>query len=273
METVERALKEKYSRIVTVLVDSRDRDHVRFPHPHEYRVRLPKPLHYVQAGWVASCEMPVSFFVFSEKKGNTRMRVGYDQNEPQWIQIPDGNYTFESMRAALRAALVTAFPSANFDVSFDDVAATFSFSNDQSAPITVVSENDPENPTLAWILGFRGQETFEGPAGKIVTPNPASLFNESYILLDLPGLGRIHETGIYGSGGFESTETFAKIPLDRLTSEYSFFNKPITFNDLELPVESMHELHVRWRFHDGSPVNFHGLNHAFTLQLIVSDVG
>ena len=199
METVERALKARHSRILTVLIDSRDRDHARFPDPHEYRVRLPTPLNYVQAGWVASCEMPLSFFVFSETKGNTKMTVQYDQNPPTVVQIPDGNYTFFTMRMALRAALQTAFAGANFDVGFDEARSAFTIAADPPAPLTVFSENDPETPTLAWILGFRGQTEFGGPGGAVASPQPANLFNESYILLDLPGLGRIHETGIYGS--------------------------------------------------------------------------
>lgn len=267
----EQTLRECHSRVATVLVDSRDRDRARFPRADDYRIRLPAPLRYVQAGWVTSTEMPVSFYVFRQAVGNTRLAVEYNQ-VPKTIQVVDGNYTFYTMRLALKSALEAAFPSATFDVQFDEATSACSIVSDPPAPLTVFSENDPRRRTLAWILGFRGGAAFSDPLGDLRSPVPANLSAESYLLLDVPGLGNLIEAGIHGAGGSESTSTFAKVPLARDAFEYVYFDKPITFNDIQPPVETVEELHVRWRFHDGTPVDFQGLDHSLTFQFLVSDL-
>lgn len=271
MASTEQILRENHLRVATVLVDSRDRDREQHPFASEYRVRLPSPLHYVQKGWLTSAELPMSFYVFRESVGNTRLQVEYNQAR-KWIQVPDGNYTFYTMKLALKAALEEEFSTAEFDVQFDEATSACTIVSAPRAPLAVFSENDPKRLTLAWILGFRGNTSFESTDGMLQSPSPANLSTESYLLIDIPGMGRIIEAGIHGSGGPESTSTFAKVPLARDAYEYVFYDKPITFNDIQPPIETLHEIHIRWRFHDGTPVDFQGLDHSLTLQFLVSDL-
>lgn len=271
MTTIESALREAHSRVVTVLVDSRDRDRALYPRASEYRVRMPTPLRYVQAGWVTSCEMPHSFYAFDQAHENTSLTVAYNE-VPRTVTVPDGNYTTDTLADALKQALEGAFPDTTFTVAFPDVTRRCVLSVVPRETLAVYPGDAPEGRSLAHMLGFHDTDPYVDLDGTLEAPFPVQLVAEPYLLLDVPGMGNLIEAGVRGVGGAQSTSTFAKIPLSQESGTYVFHDKPITFNDIHPPIETVQELSIRWRFHGGFPVDFQGFEHALTFQFVCSDL-
>lgn len=253
-----------------VSIDSRDRDYASFPEPGEYRITIPKTLHHVTSARIMSAEIPTSFHVFSAARANTSMVVALNGNA-RTVTVPDGNYGATAMAAALRVALDAAFPTVAFTVviSATTMLASISTSspgNTIAVDTTATSADSFQQSQwgLAWYLGFE-RGTVASATGILVAPRVVCLNPELYILLDIQELSRVHESGIYGGGG-SMGPTFAKIPLNAMSQEIAFFDKQITSNALDPPLARLDALRIRFRFHDGTAVNFQGVDHSFTLE-------
>lgn len=293
----------RIARPVTVLVDSRDRDYRAHPHPHKYSIRLPRTLRNVTHARLVTCEMPASFYVFQKAHGTTGVRAIVD-GVAQDVYVPDGNYSFATMSETLERALEEAFPDRAFEVRFDKVTQTCSIratvdgtpvdsfsldtTDDARAATSQPSNRSKETGWgLAYYLGFERDRVHEADQGTVRGQRPAHVFPEPYILLDIRGLGKVQEAGVFGER--ESRHTFAKIPInapwpyassDAPTHGEStpvafpsvFWDKQITTNTILPPILALDVLHIEFRFHDRTPVDFHAFEHAMTLEFLASDV-
>lgn len=271
---------------VTVLVDSRDRDYTMFPNPHAYSIRLPHTLHNVTHARLMSCELPTSFYVFKTDHGTTKIRLNVDGNIKD-VTIPDGNYSFELMTETLQVVCQAAFAGYAFEVTFDEVTqkcrigvflnespVSWSLDTREDARLSTAQSINRDKETgwgLAYFLGFERDRLLESESGFIQGTRPAVMFPERYILLDIRGLGKAQEAGLFGER--EARHTFAKIPFNVGTSFSSvFYDKSLTTNTLSPPVLSLDTLHIEFRFHDRTPVDFHSFEHSLTLEFMVSEV-
>lgn len=259
------------SKRVTVLVDSRDRDPSRFPHPNEYEIRLPNPLYFVRAARLVSAEVPGSFYVFRASANNTSLTVRFDNTE-HTVTVPDGNYSYTTLKDALEAALNGAFDETpSWTLDFETTGSAARLRAGTSGTVEVVAPtHDIARPSLAWYLGFDAGTT--SGTQQVTANRPAILNPEPYLLIDIPELGTLREAGLKGFGGTESTTTFAKVPLNGNSYEYYFHDVSISHNHVNPPLPRLDKLRVRWRFHSGAPVDFYGVDHSFTLELVCVDV-
>lgn len=259
-----------------MLVDSKDRDYTTHPTPNEYRVRLPQTLSNVTSARLISAEIPRSFHTFSATRGNTTfdIKVGGDSST---VLIDDGNYTFTSLRAALETALQVA-TGLQWTVLFSSTTNQTIMYNEEGTEFTIVSppSDRPTDYGLLFYLGFPAGLDCVSAGGKIVSPGPATFSSVTYILLDIEELRGAFEGGMYGSeiGG----RPLAKIPVDPGADGIIMLDQtkcaPVALHQ-KPKITRLKELRIRFRYHDGTLVNFNGVDHSFVLCLetAVSDSG
>ena len=257
----------EYRRVkrATLLVDSRDRDYAKYPSPSEYVVYLPVPLMNVSNAVLISAELPSTYYVFSSAMGNTTLRVSVSGTYAN-ITIPDGNYTFATMASALTAALTAAFPTVTFTVQFDPATARLSITA-LGIPLAVdcTAATKPTGWGLGYYLGFQRGVVTSG-TGTVTGTNIGNMNPEMYMLVDIKELNAVQQAAMYGEGG-SMGRVFAKVPICHSTFQHSFYDKTLTCNEVRPPIAKVDRLTIAIRFHDGTPVDFHGAAHSLTIEL------
>lgn len=259
-----------------ISVDSRDRDLTKYPRPDDYRIDLPHAYHDVVRVVVIGAELPLSVLAFSAALGNTRMTV--ELPEPVVISIPDGNYT----SASLVAALTSAFQRAGVTtvaVLYEEPSGRLTLARTDGGTLRLLLP--PASPTsasarsLARMLGFLPGSRSSAPASpqpSIRADTAILLAADAYIMLHLAeGIDGLDECG-----HVTSWPAFAKLPLRRRTGVGASCCSVayITGSDLPPPVNlgdhdkaRLDRLHVRFRYHDGLPVDFNGADHSFVIEV------
>lgn len=257
-----------------VLVDSRDRDFELYPHAHWYRLRLPRSYKQVTGARLLSADIPTSFFVFSASHGNTTIRVGVG-GVFQDVTLPDGNYDTDTLPPELNTALRTAFAGKTFSVEVDPRTMQLVIECLEGDVMSVdtrgITKDAPTDWGLPYYLGFaKGQLTTDGTA-VVQSTGVVNLNPFTYILLDIEELGTVDEGGVYGSALGKGT--FAKIPINGISYEYIFrdLDKATEIVDCKPTVQKLETLTVAFRLHDGTPLDFRGVEHSFLLELITKD--
>lgn len=260
-----------------LLVDSRDRDYMKYPSSSKYRIDLPRAYRGVSVVRLVSCEIPCTFFVFSRALGNVTFTVGVSSVK-RVVTLPDGNYGYSTISMSLAKALNGAFEDigVTFSVSVDPATLKITISCDQGTQFVVdtTAEGSSSLVTgwgLGYHLGFNKGTTVSGST--ITCPRIMALNPYTYLLMDIDGLGRLDECTINnpGNGGV----VFAKIPLtsdswDVVLShgEHGCISGCRPFQPA-LPC--IDRLTVTFRFHDGTLVDFNGVEHSFTLEFECSN--
>jgi hypothetical protein len=225
---------------------------------------------------MASAEIPSSFYVFTSALGNTSVNVDVN-GSTRVITIPDGNYGFSSMSAALQSALNTAFigETYEFSVSVSPSTGKFVFECINFAASTTIGIDTTGAPAsknvewgLAYFLGFPKGVVTSGTAnsGSLTAPRMALLNPYTYLILDIAELNGTDHVGV--SGG---NSAFGKIPLTVNSFNFVFYDKVLSKQTFNPPRLQLNKLHVAFRFPDGNPVDFQGVEHSFTIELTCTD--
>ena len=264
------------AKIHTFLVDSTMRDSATYPSASSYRIPLPETLKEVRRVRLLSAEIPASFYVFRAATGTTTLHLGvYDASgtvasAAQTVTIPDGNYSTDSMCAALAAGLngLTFDEALTFAVAVDPVTYRLSISTTPKRLVYVSTQytQNGEHPAFRW-----GLEYFLGfPAGTITTgapcvaPSVVQLQPYNYLVLDVPEINGLAECDRSTRSAFAkiqiTVDSFGTIVIseDCCTFNTSYPNPHIA---------KLTSLTFNWRFLDGTPVDFNGAEHSFTLEI------
>lgn len=260
------------TRWVTVAVDSRDRDLSRFPRPDRYEVALSEPLHHVVRARLVSAEIPSTFYVFTQELQNTTLRMRVGTNETT-LTIPDGNYGIDDMVRALEYVIQEAFAPLRFQVIADPITHGLGIRSTSDPPISFSIETDDYVAEkvhwgLGYYLGFPRQTVVHSQNGRLEGERPVVLNPETYMMLDVPEFGSVQEMGIQGKSRLSGSKPFAKVPVQVQTFQYSFFDTPMGTSEMHPPLQRLDKINVRWRFHDGTPVNFQDVDHSFTIEVL-----
>jgi len=247
----------------TLLIDSRDRDAGK---PGSYRILLPKIYENVIGARLLTAEIPSTFYVFTASSGNTTLYVTIDgQSVPVNIIIPDGNYGSTEMQSVLVEAL-NANTALTWSVSISSTTQKITLSNTDLVDFSVDA-----SAGLGKYLGFSGVQLSE--EGSVTSSSIVSLNPHTYILLDIYELNGIDE-GIIGGGG-AGRGAFCKIPFNANSFEYAILDvQRGTMPRVDVNVARLDRLRIRLRFHeDGEIIDFNGVEHSFTLEIITRDRG
>lgn len=252
-----------------ITIDSRDRDFAKYPSATSYAIDLPETFYHVTTARLMTAEIPTSFYVFSAARGNTTITVTRN-GTPYTVTVPDGNYGFTAMAAAVGAALTAAF-GVVVTVTIDFTTMKTTITSATGADVIGVDARSLTSAAktqwgLAYYLGF-DRDVLRVGTGSVTSPRVASMNPELYVLLDVEELGTIRECGVEGGGGTMGRTTFAKIPLTVESNEYNMFDKQLTCNTYFPPLSKLYKLHIAFRFHDGTPIDFHGVEHSMTLEV------
>ena len=261
-----------------LLVDSRDRDVTKHADPGDYIVQLPETLHQVSAISLIMAEIPSSFYVFTQERQNVVLPLTY-QGLTYPVTIPDGNYGFSSMVTVLADAINSRLGTDTAYEPFSVEIQPQTFHIIIKGPVLVqggaredfaVSLTAPDRVwPLGYYLGLGRNVTLNASNGVIEGAHVCSLNPELYICLDIQNhtnANTILEPGIEGEGGTMG-KCMAKIPLDVDSFQYVFFDRPVVENVVLPPIPTLTALHIHFRFHDGTPINFNGVNHSLTFEI------
>jgi hypothetical protein len=231
-----------------VLVDSRDRDATKDPEENSYTVTLPRVYKEVIGARLVTAEIPCSYYVFTET--NNFLHV-----DDQTLVVHPGNYSACDLLAALQEQADEAFGKG--------VVTLTLVKQTQKVCITKEGTFTVDGP-LAPYLGFANAGSITA-TDEIVSPAMACTNPHTYLVLDIPELNGIdHVDRVNGS--------FAKVPCNADTGEYVYVDRSeMPSHSLQSPIASLKTLRIRWRHWDNSLVDFNGIDHAFTLELVTKD--
>ena len=246
----------------TLLIDSRDRD---AGMPGSYRILLPNMYENVIGARLLTAEIPSTFYVFTASSGNTTLYVTIDgQSVPVSIVVPDGNYGSTEMQIVLVEALNNN-TALTWSVSISSTTQKITLSNTDLVDFSVDASG------LGKYLGFSGVQLSE--EGSVTSSSIVSLNPHTYILLDIDELNGIDEGRIGGNGSGRGA--FVKIPFNANSFEYAILDvQRGTMPRVDVNVARLDRLRIRLRFHeDGEIIDFNGVDHSFTLEIITRDRG
>lgn len=224
---------------VSVLIDSRDRDPSRDPHPSSYRVAIPT-LHDVSSARLVSAELPMVTYHFSAARQNTTLVVD-DGTSVTTVIIEDGMYTVSTLVGALERAFVAAgLPDVRVTIDFATLVYTVTNGPD---PVTI---GDTE---LARLMGL------DSPG------SPARLVHTMYAVIRIRNLN--YTTTTHRDGG----NVFAKLPLKATAFQLAKVDRVLSVNRLNPVHRTLRwlDIEVSFRDRDGTERPVDG-EHSLTLE-------
>lgn len=254
----------------TLLVQSACRNVATYPSPGAYVLSLPFFYRNVRRAKLVSAEIPRSFYVFRASAGNTSVTVTVG-GVAKAVTIPDGNYDPATMAAALQAALVAAFPAPAFAASVSATSNRLTISTTStsfSLLASVTRSADPVHWGLAKHLGFASAgATYASTANALTGDIPMDPDYVKYLVLDITEFNTVDD--LFTSG---NKSAFVKLQLSRAAAFAPIVYKESDIcsysrADLVPSIGKLDRLTVRWRYPDGTPVDFNGAEHSFALVL------
>lgn len=270
--------KKVYRKVKrTLLVDSRDRNPLQTQ--SNYTVTLPKVYESVYSVTLRSAEIPHSWYAFSSAAGNTSMVVTVS-GTPATITIPDGNYTGTTLASALQTALVAAYGGGSFAVSYSTATNKLTITK-SSGTFTLSFANQtqlraglPVTPTSSWwglgyFMGFNKADYTS--IGSVLTSEFAVQTNPfNYILMELDFINKEDECAVDNRMSGRVDSVFAKIPTQPSSSGDTIYFRewccPLNKSVMYPPMSQLRTLNIKFRFHDGTLVNFNNADHSLTLE-------
>jgi len=176
-------VKHTTSRIVNI--DSKYRQDIAGS-ATDYTFDLGEHLTNIKCIRLYAVHIPTTWYAFSKKYGNTRMWV-----DTSGIDIPDGNYTPESLVAQIQAEMVSEGVDVSWNYSNFKTTATNNATDDHSLTFyaqTDTSYNFSEgcdqrtklNSSLGWALGWRGMGETVVAEAKHDSPTPFPAAIDTY---------------------------------------------------------------------------------------------
>lgn len=256
--------------------DSRDRFDYDATTSTSYTLPMPVTLKEVTQARLVSVEMPSSFYVFKAAYGNTSLRVTvYDTvsgTTTKTITIDDGNYNGVSIGTEIQNKLDAAFSPLTFSCAVSSTTLKTTIENldgyDVEVHTTDAADHVQYATTLPYFLGFSFNTTTK--SNPVTSQHVVNINPYTYAYLDVQELGSgVHEGGMYGAYHSPSSNAFAKIPINNNSFEYTFW-EPQTKTTVHMnpTVSRLDRLTVSWRFHDMTPIDFHNLDHSFSIEFI-----
>jgi hypothetical protein len=281
-------------------VHSEDRDVTKWSSPSQFEIDLPVDYKNVVSMRLNEIELPLPLYLFSKDDQNTKLTV-YIDGSSYTVEISEGQYTETTIALELTGKLNAATSAATdstFEVVFDVVSRKLWFTNtlpfdlyfDKAEVYNSCNHVYYDNYTkwgLGSYLGFY-KKNYTSKLGDvqlyaqnkilpqvhcIVAPHILDVNGDSNVYMELATYNNIDELMpyterssdlFYGKHGGKHNSSFAKIPLRNRSSKEDYLAN-IFFS--EPPIERVQKLRFKIRYHDGRPVQFHGLEFNFSIEL------
>ena len=279
-----------------VAIHSEDRDVVKWPTPTQFEIDLPVDYKNVVSIRLNDVDM-CSFHLFMEVNQNTKFRVELG-DFIHFGHISEGTYTADQMANELTGQLNECTHTTGFLVVYNLVSKRLVFTNtaafcfsfcegEEYCGCATVFYDNYSKWGLGSYLGFEKNkyvselddvvlhwkpQTLSG-VYSITAPLQLDLVGDTQMYMELATYNNIDELMPYaersndlyfGKFGGKHNSSFAKIPLYRMSNVNDFLTN-IFFS--VPPLERVQKLRFKFRFHDGRPVEFNGLNFNFSLEV------
>lgn len=257
------------SDIMVLHVDSRYRDKVRFVNSGHFQLNLDPIIQNVTAIRLSSIEMPNIFYTFSRKKKNNILSFNNAE-----IEIPQGNYTADSIVCALQEALDSFFEKGLYSVSFSAIDGRTTITNtknqifkldESNSYKKMVESRDQERipiPSLLYALGFR-KRVYTG--GKVyVSESIIDVVGPNYLIMHVNDFGSMRYRQYGVSNAFakiiltnpKTTATFDN--FSNFVSKQHNFHQPINLSRLLINITDPYE----------DTLDMSGLDYSLTFEIL-----
>jgi hypothetical protein len=288
--------KKVYRKVKkTILIDSRDRD-PRFTQS-KYTVKLPRVYENVYSVALRSAEVPYTWYNFSQPLGNASFVMSIDGGiTKDIIYIPDGNYSCDSFPCVIQHALNTKYGASAFTVTYDSSTNRLTIQSPTITAFTLyfnpVDDIQKQSfcnnnfvglvtPTSTWwglgfFMGFYRKDyssVTTGGFASVTSDFSVELYPFKYIVMEIDYINKQDETRIDGRLSGRIDGCFAKIPIMTCPCEPIFYREwgccNMNESIMSPPISQLNQLSVKWRFHDGRPIDFNNADHSFSLEIVM----
>lgn len=212
------------------------------------------------------------------------------------VTLPNGNYSLTdaasplaagTLQAALKTALeaATSGPGGAFTVTIDPNTQQITIVETNGVTFTLLFTYDSNNYVLpsntfwglGYLLGFQKTNVAsvtDGGTEVVVGSYPIQVNPYNYILMELDFINKMDESSLENQRGGSTDSVYAKIPLNGNSFSYVFFSTNSNYDVRSVmtpPLNKLQTIHVKFRHHDGTLVNFNNVDHSFTLELELLD--
>jgi len=274
----------KPSKIKYFNIDTRFQEEYNIVKKASFQYILPQRITDVKSIAVRSVEIPLSFYPFSQNRGNTFFQV-----DASSIVIPDGNYvlngdfTTTSLVSKIHDVLTTSVPNLTFGLKTDDnnrviienktgKTHTVNFNVDVSGNFN----RYPFKSSLGWCLGFR-QPSYTILNGKSITSEGIiDIHNIRYLFLVVDEFRQSNPNSFVSplSNSLLSKNVLARISLSPSIFSFGSVITANTFNGLLLTDQRVYsgnvdiqKLNIQIVDEWGNVVDLNQLDFSFCLEI------
>jgi hypothetical protein len=238
-------------------VHSEDRDRTKYPHASHFAFEAPVDYKNIVSLRLSDIYVP-PLYTFSECRNNLTFFLN-----KQLVTISPGNYTIDTMIREL-------IHVTKIGVLYDDVRNTILF--ESSLPFILDFTNKPIASSLGFTetkyVGIQKYKNYhiklEPNAYYLEAPFPYSFQGDPYVYMELDFFNSMDELTPYPRTTTKHNLAFAKIP--RIPS---YVNKDYLTNTFysDPPLERVQKFQCRFRYHDGTLVEFGIAKFSFTIEV------
>ena len=267
----------KPSKIKYFNIDTRFQEEYNLVKKASFQYILPQRITDVKSIAVRSIEIPISFFPFSQNRGNTFFQV-----DASSVVIPDGNYGVNSIVSAINSVLTTMVSSGlyltlNTDTSISIINNTNKTQNiNFNVDVSGNFNRYPFKSCLGWCLGFR-QPSYTILANKsITTEGILDINNIRYLFLVVDEFRQSNPNSFVSplSNSLLSKNVLARISLSPSIFSFGSIITANTFNGLLLSDQRMYsgnvdiqKLNIQLVDEWGNVVDLNQLDFSFCLEI------
>ena len=283
MENVKKPSKIKY-----VNIDSRFQEEYNSNKGAAFSFQLPQKLNEVKSIAVRSIEIPMTFYYFSAKRGNTSCRVTDDQSNSYTVTIPDGNYTVNVLQDALNGRFGTILGAngltVNTGVNYFTINNVLDYDNPNYTihwDVDICGNFQKKNfkSSLGWCLGFRQPEYTIAPIeynNYITSEGVVDIYNTRYLFLVVDEFRQSNPNSFISPlpSSLISKNILARITLNPAIYSYGTILTANTFNGLLLSDQRLYagktdiqKLNIQLVDEWGNVVDLNGVDFSFCLEI------
>jgi hypothetical protein len=269
---------KKESKIKYVNVDSRFQNEYNQNKLAHFTYELPQKITDVKSIAVRTVEIPMTFFYFSQNRGNTFFKANNTS-----VQISDGNNTVISLRDKILNTLQNDY--GNYDITFDiNSTNNIIIQNDSVTNYTISWDVDASGgfqknnlkASLGWCLGFR-QPSYTIPVGtNIISEGVVDIYNIRYLFLVVDEFRSSNPNSFLSpqSSSLLSKNILARITLNPAFFPYGSILTANTFNGYLLSDQRVYsgktdiqKLKIQLVDELGIPVDLNQVDFSFCLEI------
>lgn len=255
-----------------------------------FNVTLPERINDVKSVMVCNAEIPMSFYNISAALGNNYFKIvtGALRTGTTYsiIQIPNGEYTFATLKTAINNAIIAkSYGAIACDISSNNFS---SFTVSSGGEYTLVFDTDVNGhddayqfkDKLGWLLGFRKRNytiISGGSAAITSSENMVDLNTIRYLYLAVDEYTKGTQNSFLSpmqNSFLRSKTILAKITLNKKTFSFGDILPANNFNGYLLSDRrqysgkvDLQKLNVQLIDETGTPVDLNGMDFSFCLEV------